>query len=365
VDTIDILTRLTRVKELSNELWHNGKYDSALICASEAAAKADSTALDSDKGKKQKILKIESDIFNNMGISYWYKSKTAKDSLSKATWLNLSLKIFWSALKIKEDSLPDGKTTGSKKDIANTYNNIGLVYYSLGNAALDSNDKAGSRKMYYKALQNYFKALYLLQDTLNSKKVGDEQSITSVRHNIGNTYNNQRNYYEARKYLNPIKEVKIYPKEVISIGAGLGLDYGGLGANLLYYPQKNTGIFIGVGYAVIGTGYNAGVKLRLFPSVKEYANVNPFVTAMYGYHAFLDVTNATQYNKIFYGYTVGLGVDIRRKRGCWTVAVLFPLKSSEVYNYTNELRLSQGNFINPTNTLYPLMPSIGYKFRLY
>ncbi|HEX4851031.1 MAG TPA: hypothetical protein VFV08_09505, partial [Puia sp.] len=50
-----------------------------------------------------------------------------------------------------------------------------------------------------------------------------------------------------------------------SMGVGFGQDFGGLGANMIVYPQKNIGLFVGGGYAIAGFGYNVGLKLRLTP----------------------------------------------------------------------------------------------------
>ena len=50
--------------------------------------------------------------------------------------------------------------------------------------------------------------------------------------------------------------------EKLNLGVGIGFDYGTIGANLLFYPQKNIGIFAGGGYNLMGFSYNAGLKGR-------------------------------------------------------------------------------------------------------
>src|SRR5262245_29607527 len=70
--------------------------------------------------------------------------------------------------------------------------------------------------------------------------------------------------------------------DVVSLGLGLGFDYGGIGGNITVYPQKNVGLIFGGGYVIAGFGYNAGVRFRL---VKENSVVDPFFMAMYGYNA--------------------------------------------------------------------------------
>ncbi len=83
------------------------------------------------------------------------------------------------------------------------------------------------------------------------------------------------------------------PVDQLSIGIGGGLDYGGFGGNLSYYPLNNVGLFGGVGYALAGVGFNAGVKYRYIPK-KPDARVRPFALAMYGYNAAIVVINASQ-----------------------------------------------------------------------
>ena len=70
----------------------------------------------------------------------------------------------------------------------------------------------------------------------------------------------------------------------VSIGLGGGMDFGGLGLNVFWYPQKNIGFLAGAGYAIAGAGYNAGVRLRLF-SCKNPPKLQTNLLGMYGYHA--------------------------------------------------------------------------------
>ena len=81
-----------------------------------------------------------------------------------------------------------------------------------------------------------------------------------------------------------------------SVGVGVGLNFGGIGANLLVYPTKNIGLFAGAGYAIAGTGYNVGTKLRLVPS-EAYFKIHPYCMLMYGYNTVIAVSNAEEYSK--------------------------------------------------------------------
>jgi|ERR1700757_1414818 len=151
--------------------------------------------------------------------------------------------------------------------------------------------------------------------------------------------------------------------DVLSFGLGLGLDYGGLlGVNFTAYPQKNIGLFAGGGIALAGFGYNVGAKLRYVPNNQKRVQVLPFLVGMYGYNTVIVVVNAADYNKLFYGMTVGFGGDIRFKKGCLSLALLIPIRGDDVDNYITDLQNKHN--INFQNDLLPVAFSIGYKFIL-
>jgi hypothetical protein len=157
----------------------------------------------------------------------------------------------------------------------------------------------------------------------------------------------------------------VQPKyDVLSIGLGAGLDYGCFGGSLLLYPQENVGLFAGAGYAMAGIGVNGGIKFRA-TSKNSFSTVNPYFLAMYGYNAVITVANATQFNKFFYGPTVGIGIDMRSNassRGYWSVALLIPLRSAEVKDYMDDLKNNHG--VEFKNDLWPIGFSFGYRFIL-
>lgn len=147
-----------------------------------------------------------------------------------------------------------------------------------------------------------------------------------------------------------------------SFGIGMGLDFGGFGANVLVYPDKNFGLFGGVGYALGGIGFNAGTKIRL---ISKKHNTDPYAIAMYGYNAAIKVKGASQYDKLFYGPSLGIGMDFhttRMKRSYYSMALLVPIRSSAVNDYIDDLENHHG--VNFSNELPPLAISIGYRFVL-
>jgi hypothetical protein len=149
----------------------------------------------------------------------------------------------------------------------------------------------------------------------------------------------------------------------ITIGLGMGLDYGGFGGNVLYYPAKNIGIFGGIGYALAGTGYNAGLKLRLI--TQKQSRVVPYATVMYGYNAAIYVMNDNRYNKLFYGPSFGLGLDAPwnpTKKGYFSFALLYPVRGKEVDNYIDDLKKNHN--VEFKTELLPIAFSFGFRFIL-
>ena len=147
-----------------------------------------------------------------------------------------------------------------------------------------------------------------------------------------------------------------------SAGLGLGLDYGGIGMNLTRYLTKSMGLYAGVGYALADFGFNGGIKFRF---ISETSRVVPFLTAMYGYNTAVVVSNAApyNYNKMFYGPSVGFGLDFRgrpEKKGYFSFALIVPIRGSEVDSYLNNLRNKGVSIGSPL----PISVSIGYRFIL-
>jgi len=154
------------------------------------------------------------------------------------------------------------------------------------------------------------------------------------------------------------------PYDKVSIGVGFGQDYGGIGANLAVYPLKSIGIFGGLGYNLVGAGYNVGAKLRLV-SAKPTAKVTPYALGMYGYNAVIRVSGASQYNKVFYGPTFGIGIDFKsypRSKIYYSIALLIPVRGSEVNDYMDDLKTNHN--VEFTSDLIPVTFSLGFKYIL-
>ena len=144
-----------------------------------------------------------------------------------------------------------------------------------------------------------------------------------------------------------------------SLGFGGGLDYGGFGVNFLIYPHNHVGIFAGVGYAIAGVGSNVGVKVKIGAS----SRYTPYVMGMYGYNAAIYLSNASRYDRIFYGPSFGIGVDLppRSSGSYWTLAILLPLRNAEVNSYIDNLKSSGVSF---SNNLLPIAISVGRRIAI-
>ena len=147
----------------------------------------------------------------------------------------------------------------------------------------------------------------------------------------------------------------------VSIGLGFGLDYGGFGGNIVFYPAPKIGLFAGLGYPLAGVGYNVGAKLRLL--TPKVSKVNAYLLAMYGYNSAIYVQDAKDYNKLFYGPSFGFGIDTHynpMKVVYWSFALMIPVRGTDVDNYINDLKTNHN--VDFKNALPPIAFSVGYRF---
>lgn len=149
----------------------------------------------------------------------------------------------------------------------------------------------------------------------------------------------------------------------VSMGLGIGMDYGGIGLNLLAYPQKHIGVFLGGGYNLNGFGYNTGLKIRMFQAARK-PDAHFFIMGMYGYNLVVVVKNAVSLSKTFYGPSAGIGLDTRFNRrkdiGYGSFALIVPFRSTEARNYMEDLRSVGATGKDPL----PFAISVGYRITI-
>jgi hypothetical protein len=197
-------------------------------------------------------------------------------------------------------------------------------------------------------------------------KVTTEDSLNFVNFSIyknGATVKTHLNKDEVEKIILEEK-ISSFERKIdkVSVGIGLGLDYGGIGINLTAYPIKYVGLFAGMGTNIIGFGFNAGAKFRY---VSRSTTISPYATVMHGYNTVILVENASRYNKVFYGITYGLGMDFRlssRSNNYFSLGLAIPQRGSDVQKYFDDLKLNHGVVFN--NELPAVQISLGYRFRL-
>jgi hypothetical protein len=146
---------------------------------------------------------------------------------------------------------------------------------------------------------------------------------------------------------------------LVSLGIGFGQDYGGYGARLTVLPNSHFGIFFGGGYALAGFGYNAGAMVIAKPDKK----VSATFMFMYGYTAAIAVSGASQYNKIYYGPSIGGGIrstSRKNEQNYWQFGITLPFRPSEFDSDFDRLK-SNSSIVGLTKP-WPITISVGYHF---
>lgn len=140
-------------------------------------------------------------------------------------------------------------------------------------------------------------------------------------------------------------------------GIGLGMDYGAFGGRFAFRPSSPSfGLFVGLGYNLNGLGYNIGASWRISPDKKTV----PYLSAMYGYNAVIVIDGASQYNKTYYGPSVGFGLEFhsRKKSNYFNLELFLPFRSSE---FTNDLNAIKNNpMFKLQSEPWPVAISLGY-----
>lgn len=144
-----------------------------------------------------------------------------------------------------------------------------------------------------------------------------------------------------------------------SFGLGAGLDYGGFGGQLHCRAARPLAVFLGGGYALAGFGLNAGVEGRVIPDARWC----PILSAMYGYNAVIVIEDAEEFNKLYYGPSFGLGVEVsgkRNNRNFLRLQLLLPLRPTDFKDDLDRLKRNPAIEIRSEPPDFGV--SIGYHF---
>lgn len=146
-----------------------------------------------------------------------------------------------------------------------------------------------------------------------------------------------------------------------TLGVGIGLSYGAIGARFGTNVADHWNLFAGIGYQLVGIGYNLGL-MRDFES---RGSTQFYLTAMYGTNAAILITGTDEYNQTYTGLSFGAGIKInsRKKEGnFWDLNLLVPIRS-EAYK-TDENRVLNDPFIRDFTRALPVLFTVGYNFNL-
>jgi len=165
----------------------------------------------------------------------------------------------------------------------------------------------------------------------------------------------------------PTAQKKLQPPPKVSLGLGIGIDYGGIGSRVIYSPMKQMFLFGALGYNFAGAGYNFGAGLRFAPDRR----FSPYVVGMYGYNAVVKYTVTTLYSgygksesessEVFYGPSFGLGFELKRaarkkSKNNWNFEILVPVRSSAYTDHIAMIEEVYGAEMSPS----PIAISVGY-----
>lgn len=159
--------------------------------------------------------------------------------------------------------------------------------------------------------------------------------------------------------------IKIH--HMFDVGAGLGLDYGGLGFKLGISPIKRLFIFASGGFNLSAFGWQLGAGFYFIPKDTKHG-IRPNIKAMYGTNASILVTDyngniVDEYTDVYLGPCVGAGVEFRfgksKKHGL-DADLNVPFRNQK---YKDDIdRIKNDPSIEDFQEPLPLQISIGYHF---
>jgi hypothetical protein len=145
------------------------------------------------------------------------------------------------------------------------------------------------------------------------------------------------------------------------IGAGFGLDYGGLlGVKGTFNPIPYLGVFVAGGLQIGGYGWNTGIIGRVLPALST-RSVRPYAKVMYGVNAATKVDGKPEYDGLYTGLTAGIGSEFRfgRKRLVGlNLDLNVPFRSPEFYETYNNMLDDPS--VELANKVLPIAISVGF-----
>ena len=87
-------------------------------------------------------------------------------------------------------------------------------------------------------------------------------------------------------------------------------------------------------------GWNVGMKALLIAKTSKHAG-RPYLKVMYGCNSAIFVDGADQYNKVYKGFTLGLGMEFRfgkKKQTGFNLDFNVPLRTGDFWSDWNDLK---------------------------
>jgi len=159
-------------------------------------------------------------------------------------------------------------------------------------------------------------------------------------------------------------QAKAPPAEIphhFDFGAGFGTDYGGiLGIQLGYAPINHLTLFAAGGYYLYEFGWNVGLKFLFIAKTTEHI-FRPFLKGMYGCHSVISASGTDEYNKVYKGFTLGAGAELRfgkNKKNGFDFDLNVPFRTPDFWEDYN--RMKNDPNMDVLSGPIPVAVSIGY-----
>jgi hypothetical protein len=173
---------------------------------------------------------------------------------------------------------------------------------------------------------------------------------------LGLAFSMQQNCFAQQHFTRPANEYRPF-----DFGIGFGLDYGGIigGKMACVLPYRHVSVFGAAGAQITGIGWNVGTTFHIF--LKDNKHIfNPNLKIMYGINRATYVVNASEYSKLFTGFTPGIGFEFKfgkKRANGFDIDLNYPIGSKA---FEDQLTLIKNDPDVGKITMSPVTVSMGY-----
>lgn len=160
------------------------------------------------------------------------------------------------------------------------------------------------------------------------------------------------------------KKENIFSLEKISVGAGIGLEYGVIGMRGKYYFNDYLGSSLGLGTVFVGRLiWNVGLDFRVPKlATKRFA---PYANVMYGANASLIIEdqNSKNINKLYRGISTSLGIKINvipKLNSYITIGINYRFLNGNIAKFVEDYNQEFGT--NVDRNYSSVFPVFGYTY---